>query len=336
MNIHRTPLNGRNFEYFSEDPLLTGKMAAVQLQAMNKYNVTGTIKHYVANNQEAHRNDVDAVVSERALREIYLRGFEIAVKEGGAYSVMSTYGGLNGIWTAGNYDLLTTILRDEWGFDGIVMTDWWARINEEGEKASKGNTIPMVRAQNDLYMVCENPEENSCEDNTLEGLETGKITRGELQRNAANILKFILDSAVMEREVSDPADELVETEITEEPVNVMEYYDLAEVDTIDLSGVDSSKGESVVFGIIRDKKGVYKLELEMKASGGEIAQVPVSLFVNNKLDSTITINGTGEWQTVEKEISLWDKNNYIKLYFAQSGMKLGKMTIEFEKEVESD
>jgi beta-glucosidase len=185
-------------------------------------------------------------------------------------------------------------------------------------------------------MVCENPEENSCEDNTLEGLETGKITRGELQRNAANILKFILDSAVMEREVSDPADELVETEITEEPVNVMEYYDLAEVDTIDLSGVDSSKGESVVFGIIRDKKGVYKLELEMKASGGEIAQVPVSLFVNNKLDSTITINGTGEWQTVEKEISLWDKNNYIKLYFAQSGMKLGKMTIEFEKEVESD
>lgn len=336
MNIHRTPLNGRNFEYFSEDPLLTGKMAAAQLQAMNKYKVTGTIKHYVANNQEAHRHDVNAVVSERALREIYLRGFKIAVKEGGAASIMSTYGGLNGLWTAGNYDLLTTILRDEWGFDGIVMTDWWARINEEGKKARKGNTIPMVRAQNDLYMVCEDPEENSCEDNTLKGLAEGKITRGELQRNAANICKFILDSAVMERHLSDPFEESAAAESTEEPESVMEYYDLDQVEAIDLSEVDTSKGESVVFGIIRGKKGAYKLSLEMSASGGEHAQIPVSLFVNNKLDSTITINGTEEWQTVEKEIVLWNKNNYLKLYFAQSGMKLGKMTIKFEKEVESD
>jgi beta-glucosidase len=336
MNIHRTPLNGRNFEYFSEDPLLTGKMAAAQLRAMNKYKVTGTIKHYVANNQEAHRHDVNSVISERALREIYLKGFEIAVKEGEAASIMSTYGGLNGIWTAGNYDLLTTILREEWGFDGIVMTDWWARINEEGEKARKGNTIPMVRAQNDLYMVCENPEENSCEDNTLKGLAEGKITRGELQRNAANILKFIMDSAVMERDLSGTGEESDAAESAEEPVNVMEYYDLTELDAIDLSEVDTSKGESVVFGIIRGERGIYKLKLELKASGGEVAQVPVSLFVNNKLDSTITINGTGEWQTVEKEISLWSKNNYIKLYFAQSGMELGRMTFEFEKEIESN
>ncbi|MFW5749615.1 MAG: glycoside hydrolase family 3 protein [Halanaerobium sp.] len=336
MNIHRTPLNGRNFEYFSEDPLLTGKMAAAQLRAMNKYKVTGTIKHYAANNQEAHRHDVNAVVSERALREIYLRGFKIAVEEGGAASIMSAYNGLNGIWTAGNYDLLTTILREEWGFEGIVMTDWWARINEEGKKARKGNTIPMVRAQNDLYMVCENPEENSAQDNTLEGLKKGKITRGELQRNAANILKFIMNSAVMERKLSGPGEELAAAESADQPGNVMEYYDLAEVEAIDLSEVDTSKGESVVFGIIRDKKGIYKLKLEMKASGGEHAQVPVSLFLNNKLDSTITLNGTGEWKTVEKELNLWSKNNYLKLYFAQSGMELGKMTVEFEKEVESD
>ncbi|RAK04165.1 beta-glucosidase [Halanaerobium saccharolyticum] len=336
MNIHRTPLNGRNFEYFSEDPLLTGKMAAVQLRAMNKYKVTGTVKHYVANNQEAHRHDVNAVVSERALREIYLKGFEIAVKEGEASSIMSTYGGLNGFWTAGNYDLLTTILREEWDFDGIVMTDWWAKINEEGKKARKGNTMPMVRAQNDLYMVNENPEKNSADDNTLEGLKEGKITRGELQRNAANILKFIMDSAVMERYLSGPGEELEAVESSEDPGNVMEYYDLTEVEAIDLSDVNTTKGESVVFGIIRDQKGVYKLSLEMKASGGEHAQVPVSLFLNNKLNSTITLNGTGEWQTVEKEIVLWNKNNYIKLYFAQSGMKLGKMTVEFEKKIESD
>ncbi len=336
MNIHRTPLNGRNFEYFSEDPLLTGKMAAVQLRAMNKYKVTGTVKHYVANNQESHRHDLNAVVSERALREIYLKGFEIAVKEGEAASIMSTYGGLNGIWTAGNYDLLTTILRDEWDFNGIVMTDWWARINEEGEKARKANTIPMVRAQNDLYMVCENPEENSAEDNTLKGLKKGKITRGELQRNAANILKFIMDSAVMERHLNGPGEELAAAESADEPGNVIEYYDLSEIEVIDLSDVDTAKGESVVLGIIRDEKGIYKLKLEMKASGGEHAQIPVSLFLNNKLDSTITLNGTGEWKTVEKEINLWSKNNYLKLYFAQSGMILGKMTVEFEKEVESD
>ena len=124
MNIHRNPLNGRNFEYISEDPYLTGWISAVQILGMEKSDVTGTIKHFCGNNQESKRHTVNAVVSERALREIYLKGYEIAVKEGGARSIMSTYGPVNGIWTAGNYDLLTTILRGEWNYDGFVMTDW--------------------------------------------------------------------------------------------------------------------------------------------------------------------------------------------------------------------
>ena len=133
INLHRHPLNGRNFEYFSEDPLLTGKMAAAQLQGMHPYGVTGTIKHFACNNQEFRRNDVEAVVSERALRELYLKGFELAVKEGGAYSVMTSYNPVNGFWSASNYDLLTTVLRGQWGYQGIVMTDWWAKSNDEGK-----------------------------------------------------------------------------------------------------------------------------------------------------------------------------------------------------------
>lgn len=113
MNIHRNPLNGRNFEYFSEDPLVSGKIASAQLKGMHAYGVTGTIKHFAANNQEYNRRCSNSVVSERALREIYLKGFEIAVKEGGAYSVMTTYGAINGLWTASCYDLTTTILRGE-------------------------------------------------------------------------------------------------------------------------------------------------------------------------------------------------------------------------------
>ena len=129
MNIHRNPLNGRNFEYISEDPLLTGRICAAQVKAMAKSGIGSTIKHFCGNNQEVGRSTSDSVISERCLREIYLKGFEMAVREGGARSVMTTYGSVNGLWTAGSYDLCTTILRKEWGFEGIVMTDWWAKSN---------------------------------------------------------------------------------------------------------------------------------------------------------------------------------------------------------------
>ena len=152
MNIHRNPLNGRNFEYISEDPILTGRICAAQVKAMAKSGIGSTIKHFCGNNQEVGRSTSDSVISERALREIYLKGFEIAVKEGGARSVMTTYGSVNGLWTAGSYDLCTTILRKEWGFQGIVMTDWWAKSNYEGHQAEVTAKAPMVAAQNDIYL----------------------------------------------------------------------------------------------------------------------------------------------------------------------------------------
>ncbi len=197
MNIHRHPLNGRNFEYFSEDPYLSGQIAAAELRGMAKSGVTGTIKHFCGNNREFHRTRVNSVVSERALREIYLKGFEIAVKEGGAYSIMTTYGAVNGIWTAGSYDQNTRILREEWGYDGVVMTDWWADINSRGTEPSQKQLAAMIRAQNDMYMVTANP--SAYEDDMAEALAEGRLTRAELVRSAANILRFILRSPVMKR-----------------------------------------------------------------------------------------------------------------------------------------
>ncbi len=209
LNLHRNPLNGRNFEYFSEDPLLTGKIAAANVRGIKRGGSHATIKHFACNSQETERNKVNALVSERALRELYLRGFEIAVKEGGADSVMTAYNPINGHWCASNYDLNTTILRGEWGFKGIVMTDWWSTMNDcvDGGKESPSNTAAMVRAQNDLYMVVDNlaAERNPMQDNTLEALESGRLTLGELQRCAMNICRFLMNAPVMDRFVSKEA-----------------------------------------------------------------------------------------------------------------------------------
>lgn len=332
MNIHRNPLNGRNFEYFSEDPYLTGKMAAAELRAMSKYGVTGTIKHFACNNQEYKRNDVDSIVSERALREIYLKGYEIAVKEGGAYSIMSTYAPLNGIWTAGNYDLLTTILRGEWGYQGIVMTDWWAKMNEEGEEGTRENTTPMVRAQNDLYMVVADAYSNSHNDNTKQGLESGKISRVELLRNAKNICRVVMKSPVMEHFLQRNLDEWEVKNEVQGQQNTMQQKEkvvvLQEAE-IDMTEVSTKKGTAVQYILEIPQKGGYNLHFQMKSSAGSVAQMPMSVFMNNHLLKTVTINGTnGEWIQKEVECDVFSSlNNYLKLHFGESGIELGTVKI---------
>lgn len=204
INIHRHPLNGRNFEYFSEDPLLTGKIAAAIVRGIASKGVHATIKHFACNSQESGRHIVNAVVSQRALREIYVKAFEIAVKEGNAQSVMTSYNPVNSYWTASAYDLNTTLLRNEWGFTGIVMTDWGAKINDviEGGEGSNQRTADMVRSQNDIYMVVNNngAEINSYNDDTLEALETGRLTLGELQRSAMNICRFLMKTPALHNE----------------------------------------------------------------------------------------------------------------------------------------
>lgn len=332
MNIHRSPLNGRNFEYFSEDPYLTGKMAAAQLKGMGKYGVTGTIKHFACNNQEYKRHDADAVVSERALREIYLKGYEIAVKEGGAYSIMSTYGPLNGIWTAGNYDLLTTILRKEWGYKGMVMTDWWAKINDEDGEASHGNTVPMVRAQNDVYMVVSDAGANTGKDNTAEGMKDGSINRGELLRNAANICNVILKSPVMERFLGRNPDTW--SILNEKTPRNQSTLDMGRIKIqgeglLDIETLDTRKGNSVQYCVEIAEKGYYILCFRMKSQVAEMAQLPMSVFMNNQLLQTITINDTkGEWVEKEVEFVVYvSLDNYLKLYFGESGIEMGEIRI---------
>ena len=336
MNIHRHPLNGRNFEYFSEDPFLTGKIASAELRGLHTAGVTGTIKHFCGNNQETYRHTSDSVISERALREIYLKGFEMAVKEGNADSVMTTYGSVNGLWTAGNYDLVTRILHDEWGFTGFTMTDWWANINERNCPIDKKNFAAMVRAQNDVYMVCTDGEENN--DNVLESLEKGTLCRSELQRCAVNICRFLLHTHAMKR-MMKKQDEVVilnrpkdESDVDLE--NVV-CYPLDGEATISLKDICTDKGTNYSFSLDLTKLGYYEVTITASSTQSELAQIPVTVFRMGTPYGTFTWNGTGgKPVSYTKEILFESRFSMMRLYFAQSGLDMESISLRYVRDKE--
>lgn len=333
MNIHRHPLNGRNFEYFSEDPYLTGEMASAELAGLHSTGAEGTIKHFCGNNRETRRHFLDSVISERALREIYLRGFENAVKKGGAKSVMTTYGQVNGVWTAGNYGLVTGILRDDWGFDGFTMTDWWANINRRGKAPDKSDFAAMAMAQNDVYMVT--ADGAACNDNTLDSLKSGELTRGELQRNAMNILRFLTTTHAMKRVMG--CDD--ETEIINRPADAgdidstdIEFHDIDEDLTLDLTGITTEKGSSYAFGLNVSKPGVYKVTLTASSTLSELAQTSVSIFALGSPCGTFTFNGTGGAPVSQtKDVKFLSNFMSIRLYFGGSGLKTQSIRFELKE-----
>ena len=176
VNIHRHPLCGRNFEYYSEDPLLTGEIGAAMINGIESNGVGATPKHFVANNQETSRNINNSIVSDRAMREIYLKGFEIIVKKSQPWAIMSSYNKVNGVYTSESKLLLTDILRNEWGYEGIVMTDWFG-----------GNNVSeQIKAGNDLL----EPGTKNIWDNLIKAYEDGDLSLKEIDLSVSSCLLY--------------------------------------------------------------------------------------------------------------------------------------------------
>ena len=209
MNLHRNPLCGRNFEYYSEDPLLTGKIAAAYIQGVQSQGAGVSAKHFAVNSQETDRTAVDERVSQRAARELYLRGFEIAVRESNPWTIMASYNQVNGQYSMGNHELLTKILRDDWGFKGIVMTDWIGI--REGLP-----TISEVQAGNDLM----EPGQPAQINEIIEGVKSGKLDIKDVDRNVRRMLEYIVKTpSFLKYPASNNPDFVAHAAITRQSAN---------------------------------------------------------------------------------------------------------------------
>ena len=304
LNIHRSPLCGRNFEYFSEDPFLTGKLGAAVTRGIAGYGCFSTVKHLCCNNREKARADYDVTVSERALREIYLKPFEIAVKEGDRVLVMTAYNAVNGFWSASNRDLTEKILREEWGFDGIVMTDWWAKCNAvRGENGSKDRLDAMVRAQNDLYMVCEDALVKS--DSILKAIQNGTLAPADLRRCAKRILQWIIETNTFRAYVARGC-------VPKYPITV-DTGDMTVTDRI----AEPSSAEAYIVNVKSGKNTAFVFRYASDLDS--LAQIPVTVKVDST-EFTLTVNGTvGEEKEITRFVKTdWTEKHIVTVHYANA------------------
>ncbi len=276
MNIHRSLLCGRNFEYFSEDPFLAGTIATAQCKSLYEEGVFATVKHFAVNSQETERNSENEVLSERALREIFLKAFEIPIRSGYVKQIMTSYNKINGTFANSSYDLLTEILRNEWNYDGMVMTDWWPSTDDDEKFGYSNNDggitgtrgfASLVRSQNDMHSVVYDTVNTKT--NIYESIENGSLALGELQRNAKNILKFCMQTRAMDNITSLK---------TFECKNAFE-----EVEFLNNTADATIK-----------ERGVIMCELEYISNADILEQITVGVNVNN-LDgrtTNIIVQGT--------------------------------------------
>lgn len=307
MNIHRSPLGGRNFEYFSEDPLLTGKIGAALCRGMAEYGNSATIKHFAANSQEFHRGLEDSVMSERAAREIYLKGFEIAVKEGGATSVMTGYNRFNGRYCSANYELNTTILKDEWGFKGFVMTDWWAATELNG--GSCKNLADMIIGGNDVYMLTANAATYG--DNIMSALESGKLKRSQLQKNAINILNYVLNSHTFERFVENGGKTF---ETLADKKDSLEVVDIIE-------NLQSDVAYPITPGV-----GKHLFSIVCHIDGDPLEQMLVDVNIGF-ISSPFSVSGVNNGVESDRDMLLDGTNNKVILHFENNRINVLKLII---------
>ncbi len=336
MNIKRHPLNGRNFEYFSEDPFVTGKMAIAQLEGMRPWNTTCCIKHFACNNQEDARHRSDSVVSARALREIYLKGFEMAVRDGKANHIMTTYGVLNGTHTAANFELNTCVLRKDWGFEGVSVTDWWAYCGKElDENPTVQKTSFMVRAQNDLYMVTNSSVGNDNGDDSEEGLKSGVFTRAELQRNAMNIVSLVMNTPAYDRLNGEEfVFEDIDRPTTGEIAADAEFtFDVTDGAKMDENLLVTTKGAINIIRLRFPEKGDYMMYFELGSEGGLLSQLSATFSVNNTVMKVITRNGAkSEWTNEEVVMGHgFSTERFLKISFSQTGLKFRNIYFEKKK-----
>lgn len=315
VNIHRSPLCGRNFEYLSEDPYLTGKIAAALIKGVSVYGNSATIKHFAANSQEYVRRDVDSVMSERAAREIYLKGFEIAVKEAHPTSLMTSYNPINGNWSANNYELNSVVLRDEWGYDGFVVTDWWPKLKYgESEHSECMNLKNLVEAQNDVYMPT--PDAASFNDNIEASLEKGDLSVAQLQRNAVNILKYVMNSHSFERFIKYGGK--------------LEKFLVESLNKLNMATVLENPANKNEYDMEVQKPGRHLLCMEYSSDEADISQMTVNVLIDGKSAASVTVNGTnGKTMYAYRDVSIASKNFKLSVTYPDKLIKFTKLEIKY-------